>query len=276
MNHWAFKEGHKGQEVKRLQSSLGISADGDFGPQTRAALQQYQTDNGLQPDGISGPITQRSLGIEIYAGIDVSKWNNIDSWDKLNNSGLAEFCWIKLTEGNNYLCPKFAKHYKAAKKVGIPCGAYHFARPDLHTDPHKEIDNFVKNCPVSPGDLRPVLDFETAGDHDPDSIRGWVLTFLQEFENKSGIRPIIYTGGNMTKYYLKNDTTGIDDYALWHAYYPRGKKLDNGIKKDRLGGWKEWKIWQWTGSGTVPGCRGNIDRNWLVGGSRALEEIKIG
>jgi len=276
MSSLIFEKGWKGQEIRRLQSSLGgLKVDGDFGSLTEQALKDYQASEGLNPDGRCGPKTRKHLGVEVYAGIDVSKWNKIKDWNKMKLSGLAEFCWIKLTEGNDYLCPMFKNHAAAAKQAQIPHGAYHFARPDLHLDPHREVKNFVANCPIESGSLRPVLDFEKAGDHSPDSIRNWVLTFLQEFEQQSGVRPIVYTGGNMTKYYLMRDTTGIDDYTLWHAYYPRGRDLSKGIKKDRLGGWKEWRVWQWTGSGQFPGCGSKIDRNWLVGGQSAFDEILV-
>ena len=76
----------------------------------------------------------------------------------------------------------------------------------------------------------------------------------------------------MVKYALNRDTTGIDEYILWHALYSK-KALTNGIPKDRLGGWKEWRIWQWTASGKVDGIKGDVDRNWLVGGSTALKSI---
>tara|TARA_B100000214_G_scaffold268036_1_gene198816 strand:- start:17149 stop:17979 length:831 start_codon:yes stop_codon:yes gene_type:complete len=275
MKNWIHEIGSSGQEVRRLQSALGnIVVDGSFGPKTEQALQEYQSKNSLQVDGRSGPATRSTLEIDIYPGIDVSKWNTVSDWSTLKNSGLAEFCWIKATEGGDYMCQVFEKHAKAAASAGIPYGAYHFARPDLNDDPHREVRNFVKNCPIEKGRLRPVLDFEKAGDHSPDSIRAWVLEFLQEFEAQSGVRPIIYTGGNMTKYHLNGDTTGIDDYILWHAYYSK-KALKKGIKKDRLGGWKEWTVWQWTGSGEVPGHEGEIDRNWLVGGPSALRKIKI-
>lgn len=67
-----LRSGNKGSRVKALQAlltgygySVGTSGlDGSFGPATRAALQRYQSDHGLDPDGVCGPKTwDRLLGL---------------------------------------------------------------------------------------------------------------------------------------------------------------------------------------------------------------------
>ena len=58
-----LKVGSKGEEVKALQTKLGLAADGDFGPGTEAKLKAWQTANGLTADGIAGPATLAKLGI---------------------------------------------------------------------------------------------------------------------------------------------------------------------------------------------------------------------
>jgi len=58
-----LKVGSKGEEVKALQTKLGLAADGDFGPGTEAKLKAWQTSNGLTADGIAGPATLAKLGI---------------------------------------------------------------------------------------------------------------------------------------------------------------------------------------------------------------------
>jgi hypothetical protein len=52
-----LKQGAKGEEVKQLQTALGVTPDGNFGPATAAALRAYQSAHGLTPDGIAGPQT---------------------------------------------------------------------------------------------------------------------------------------------------------------------------------------------------------------------------
>src|SRR5918999_445014 len=53
--------GSQGELVAHVQKALGISADGIFGAETDTAVRQYQARNGLEVDGIVGPVTWSSL-----------------------------------------------------------------------------------------------------------------------------------------------------------------------------------------------------------------------
>ncbi|HEY5195265.1 MAG TPA: peptidoglycan-binding protein [Solirubrobacteraceae bacterium] len=52
-----------GNPVARLQQALHLDADGQFGPQTEAAVKRLQARDGLAADGVVGPETWRALGI---------------------------------------------------------------------------------------------------------------------------------------------------------------------------------------------------------------------
>lgn len=56
-----LRKGSKGEAVARLQTLLGITSDGDFGPQTDAAVRAFQTKKGLLVDGVVGPKTWAAL-----------------------------------------------------------------------------------------------------------------------------------------------------------------------------------------------------------------------
>lgn len=49
-----LKVGSKGDDVKKLQEKLGLTADGSFGPNTEKKVKEWQTANGLTADGIVG------------------------------------------------------------------------------------------------------------------------------------------------------------------------------------------------------------------------------
>jgi hypothetical protein len=65
-----LKKGSKGENVKIVQTFLGITADGDFGPKTDAAVKAWQKDNGLTADGIVGPKTWAAMGLDELATTD--------------------------------------------------------------------------------------------------------------------------------------------------------------------------------------------------------------
>ena len=56
-----LRRGAKGELVKKMQAALGLTADGDFGPGTEAALKKWQSANGLTADGVAGPKTLGKL-----------------------------------------------------------------------------------------------------------------------------------------------------------------------------------------------------------------------
>jgi putative chitinase len=49
-----LKNGSKGDDVKKLQTKLGLTADGAFGPGTENKVKEWQSANGLTADGIVG------------------------------------------------------------------------------------------------------------------------------------------------------------------------------------------------------------------------------
>ncbi|MCD8117868.1 MAG: peptidoglycan-binding protein [Oscillospiraceae bacterium] len=64
--HTVLKKGSAGQEVRYLQRLLTeqghtLQTDGKFGSKTRAAVLEYQTAQGLDADGIVGPLTWAAI-----------------------------------------------------------------------------------------------------------------------------------------------------------------------------------------------------------------------
>lgn len=57
-----LRYGMKGSQVKILQKKLGVPADGIFGHGTEKAVKDFQTKNGLIPDGVVGVKTVQKLG----------------------------------------------------------------------------------------------------------------------------------------------------------------------------------------------------------------------
>ena len=62
----AFSVGDQGSDVAEIQGALAslgydVSADGDFGPGTVAAVKDFQAMHGMEVDGTVGPTTYEAL-----------------------------------------------------------------------------------------------------------------------------------------------------------------------------------------------------------------------
>jgi hypothetical protein len=53
----------RGRGVRALQRTVGVPADGIFGPATEAAVKRWQRRHGLVADGIVGPQTRAAMGL---------------------------------------------------------------------------------------------------------------------------------------------------------------------------------------------------------------------
>ena len=58
-----YKKGSTGEVVEMIQQALGLKVDGHFGPQTEAAVRQWQLQNSRTVDGIVGNNSLRMLGL---------------------------------------------------------------------------------------------------------------------------------------------------------------------------------------------------------------------
>ena len=56
-----LKVGSKGDDVKKLQTKLGTTSDGAFGPGTEKLVKEWQAKNGLTADGIVGEGTWKKM-----------------------------------------------------------------------------------------------------------------------------------------------------------------------------------------------------------------------
>jgi peptidoglycan hydrolase-like protein with peptidoglycan-binding domain len=56
-----LEAGSTGKQVRKLQTALHIKVDGIYGPETEAAVYEYQATHGLHIDGIAGPATSGAI-----------------------------------------------------------------------------------------------------------------------------------------------------------------------------------------------------------------------
>ena len=281
------KKGDKGQEVKRLQHALDskgftLKLDGDFGAKTEDALRRFQQSVSLKADAIAGARTRSKLDIDVYFGIDVSHWNGNVRWGDVNPSEV-HFVWSKISQGVDYTDPNAQQNLQGCRENGIRVGGYHFPSPQIggSGDPKREVQDFLKyyGGSIPAGDMVPVLDLEAGVKGDPAHNRQWALEWLQELENETGLRAVVYTAKWYVYSYLKNDVGALKDYPLWVADYTKPQKDGGRYEPDGNCGWDEWAIWQWSSKGSVAGLSSTgirkCDVNWLVGGPSRFKELIV-
>ena len=191
-------------------------------------------------------------------GIDVSNWQGDIDWDKVRAAG-TQFAFIKATEGGDYLDPKFARNWLAAKRVGIPRGAYHMVY--WCRAAHEQALWFILNVPNDPDALPPVLDLEWNGHSRSCPKRiptklalEKIKIMLEVMESHTGKRPIIYTDITFHKEILEGE---YNDYPYWI----RSTAAEPQVRYEN----RRWTFWQFTTTGRVPGVRGDVDRNTFYG-----------
>tara|TARA_R110000824_G_scaffold11622_14_gene50987 strand:+ start:11522 stop:12379 length:858 start_codon:yes stop_codon:yes gene_type:complete len=278
-----YRKGDKGQEVKRIQRSLGgLSVDGDFGPKTQNMVEQFQEASRLDVDGVVGNATRKELKIDIYGGVDVSHWNGNVRWANIDPTEVS-FVWAKVSQGVNYCDPMAQRNLEGCRANDIAVGGYHFPSPQVggSDDPKREVQEFLKyyggEIPV--GDMLPVLDLEAGVKGDPAFNYQWALEWLKELENETGLRAIVYTAKWYVYSYLKNDVGDLVDYPLWIADYTQPYKEGGRNEPDGTCGWDDYSAWQWTSKGQLAalsdtGIR-RCDCNWIPGGPEAFANLKV-
>ncbi len=69
--------GSTGASVQCVQTKVGVTADGSFGPITKAAVMAYQSANGLTADGVVGPMTAASLNGSVSGSYPAGCTSNV-------------------------------------------------------------------------------------------------------------------------------------------------------------------------------------------------------
>lgn len=202
-------------------------------------------------------------GFKVH-GIDISHYQGDINWKMLEQTRQGQFpvqfIFMKATEGGDYSDKRFVANFDSAKAHGFIRGAYHFYNPK--TDVNKQADFFINSVKLEPGDLPPVLDIEKKGKDIP-KLQADLKHWLRRIENHYGVKPIIYASYKFKTKYL-NDSV-FNSYPYWIAHY----YVDSVQYKG------DWKFWQHTDVGTLPGIKEQVDLNIFNGGMEGLETLRI-
>ncbi|WP_341225534.1 GH25 family lysozyme [uncultured Arcticibacterium sp.] len=200
-------------------------------------------------------------------GIDVSHHNGDIDWDKVSSynkhRSSVRFCFVKATEGIDFVDKRFQDNWFALGEKDIRRGAYHFFNPQ--TDPRLQALNFILNVDLEKGDLAPVLDWETLGyGRNRRQIVQNVGRWLEIIEKHYGIKPIIYTNKHI---YLRYVRDNFPDYPLWISQY----------EVPQLEGYDLSKVyfWQHSMKGKLEGIESSVDFNVFMRDDFEIERLTL-
>ena len=220
---------------------------------------------GLRWKAIYGDVKYPN-GYDIH-GIDVSHHQGKIDWELLCNSATIEDCpirfvMIKATEGSNLVDPKFKYNFAKAHEYGFTCGAYHYF--STLSSAQDQADFYIQSVDLKTGDLPPVLDVEVKPKElSKREFKQVVLEWLRLVEAHYGVKPILYTYHRFKLDYL--DDAVFDQYPYWIAHYYVDSVQYQG----------QWKFWQHTDAGHLPGIKGEVDFNVFNGSFAELRQLTI-
>lgn len=205
-------------------------------------------------------------GYEIR-GIDVSHYQGRIDWEQLRHAFIkgtpVRFAIIKATEGSTYVDENFQQNFYDARENGFMRGAYHFWSNTASA--RDQANFFLEHVSLEAGDLPPILDVERQPPQgmSVSEFQRNVLEWLDIMEKWFGVKPIVYSNVKFKTLYL-NDPS-FDAYPFWIAHYYVSRMEYKG----------EWKFWQHTDAGRLPGIKGYVDLNIYNGSYYDLRQLTI-
>lgn len=197
-------------------------------------------------------------------GFDISHHQGDIDWDALQQTQHTpfpiRFVFMKASEGGDFSDTTFTRNFDAARRHGFIRGAYHFYNPQ--TDAARQADFFIRSVKLEKGDLPPVLDVERVGD-DANRLRKNLKIWLDSIERHYHVKPILYASYKFKTRYLSDSI--FNTYPYWIAHYYADSVQYKG----------EWKFWQHTDVGQLPGISESVDLNVFNGSFDELKELTL-
>lgn len=179
---------------------------------------------------------------------DLSHWNQVTDWSKINTDGVILKCGGG--DAGSYQDKTYLANKTESRKRGLFCGSYYFAG---HGNPVAEAEYYLSIVgDILEGEIL-ALDAETGQTAD------WCKTFLDHITSKLGFKPFLYAPVGSWKVAL--------DYPLWIMRYGRNNGQINEDMQPNIGQWNAFTMWQYTSAGQVNGINGRVDLSIFPGSS---------
>ena len=194
-------------------------------------------------------------------GIDVSHYQGRIDWDAVASGTAISYAYLKATEGASLVDDTYERNLREARRVGLSVGSYHFYRPNVNWQ--EQFRNMTSVVKMENQDLVPIIDIEHRGSVSSEAFIADLKSFIQKVTEFYGKKPLLYTYHNFYNRYL------IGQFADYHFMIARYKS-DSPVLDDG----KDYIMWQYTSTGSIPGIRGNVDRSKIMG-NFSLNQVKM-
>jgi GH25 family lysozyme M1 (1,4-beta-N-acetylmuramidase) len=216
-------------------------------------------------------VTPSSAAMVGLPGIDVSHYQDSPAWATVQGTG-KRFVIAKASDGSSWRDPRYTANKQRSEALGIPFGAYHYARPGRNAgDAVTEAHNFVHAAALTGQNLAPVLDLEDNGGLGVSRLTAWVKSWLNEVHAMVGVKATIYTSPSFWKTSMGDSRWFADNgYRLWIAHWGVSQPR---VPADNWGG-RGWTFWQYDNCGRVAGISGCVDLDRYRGTTFAALRIR--
>jgi GH25 family lysozyme M1 (1,4-beta-N-acetylmuramidase) len=191
-------------------------------------------------------------------GVDVSEFQGDIDWTQVKQAGI-DFAFIRIgyrTYGDGIVTydNAFQRNIEGALAAGLKVGAYFYSQATTADEAVEEADAVIDA--LAPYDITyPVVydwelihhDNARTDDVSVEALADCCVSFCERVKD-SGYTPMIYQNTGTAMHKL--DLPRVKDYDFWLAEY-----------SDSPSYYYEFRIWQYSNTGRIPGIEGDVDLN---------------
>ena len=179
-------------------------------------------------------------------GFDISSNNSYIDFEQAKAEGY-EVCFIKATEGTSYISSSLHDQYNRARNCGFKIGFYHFVNT---SDANEQANHFLSAISGLTADCKYMIDIEDDTIFNISTASS-ITRKIADILIANGKIPCLYSGDYFYRDVLNSS---VKDIPLVVAKYGGIPMADCycGI--------------QYTETGSITGCTGNIDLDWFDDG----------
>ena len=197
-------------------------------------------------------------------GVDVSEYQGNIDWNAVKNAGI-DFAILRLgyrgtTQGLLNVDETFEQNFTGASDAGLSVGVYFFSQAITEAEARAEADFVAQTLngrklaypvvfdwePPTPTEKLPAEDLRAYG-MTGEQVTKLGTAFCQQIK-EAGYTPCVYF--NKHQAYEFFDLEQWKEYDMWYAEYAELPSL-----------YYDFRIWQYTDEGQVPGIEGGVDVN---------------